>query len=387
MSRRKPVEPIGDPNDPNGMILLLHRFLDALRVRNFSKETVKHRDYYAKVFIRWCGERGLFRPSDITKPIIERFQRYLFHYRKADGEPVSFRTQEHHLVTLRVWFKWLARNNHILYNPASEIDLPRLEYRLPKVVLTAAEADLVINQADVNTTLGLRDRAILETFYSTGMRRKELAGLRVYDLDADRGTVMIRQGKGNKDRVVPIGERALAWIARYTQEVRPGLLVAGVSGDLLFLTELGEPFELERLTTLVGGYVTAADIGKKGSCHLFRHAMATLMLENGADIRFVQAMLGHARLDTTVIYTKVSIRKLKEIHSVTHPAMLRRPDTRQETIRIPEKAHQQLCALATKDNAKLHDLLLAGLDLLFAERGLPSVDQLDGSKRYSSNGK
>jgi integrase/recombinase XerD len=376
MSRRKPVEIPGDPSDPQGMIFLLNGFLESMRVRNFSEATVRHREYYIRVFIRWCGERGLFRPADITKPIIERFQRYLFHYRKANGDPVTFRTQEHHLVSARMWFKWLARNNFILYNPASEIELPRLEYRLPKFVLTASESDLVINQADVNTLLGLRDRASMETFYSTGMRRKELAGLRVYDLDSERGTIMIRQGKGKKDRVVPVGERALAWIARYTQEVRPGLLVAGVSGDTLFLTEHGEAFPFERLTTLVGAYVAAADIGKKGSCHLFRHAMATLMLENGADIRFVQAMLGHARLDTTVIYTKVSIRKLKEIHTVTHPASRHRSEMRQEAVLIPEAAHQQLRTLAAKENAKLNDLLLAGLDLLFAKKGLGSIAEL-----------
>ena len=266
------------------------------------------------------------RPTEVNKPILERYQRFLLQYRKQNGDPISFRTQQSYLVVLRMWFKWLARNNHILYNPASELELPKLEYRLPKCVLTARETDQVINQADPDTALGIRDRAIMETLYSTGMRRKELIRLTVYDIDSDRGTVMIRQGKGKKDRMIPIGDRAVSWIERYLREVRPRLLFGDSARDVLFLTKIGEPFTPNRLTVLVRAYITNADIGKKGSCHLFRHTMATLMLEGGSDIRFVQAMLGHARLDTTMIYTRVSVRKLKEIHTATHPARLKRAD-------------------------------------------------------------
>jgi integrase/recombinase XerD len=151
----------------------------------------------------------------------------------------------------------------------------------------------------------------------------ELIGLQLYDLDSERGTVMIREGKGRKDRMVPIGARALGWTERYVREVRPRLLID--PNDLtVFLSHLGEALTCNRLSQLVGAYVDAADIGKRGSCHLFRHTMATLMLENGADIRFIQAMLGHAKLQTTQIYTHVSIRKLKEIHNATHPAKLHR---------------------------------------------------------------
>ena len=218
------------------------------------------------------------------------------------------------MVAVRAWFKWLARNNHVLYNPAADIELSRTEHRLPKCVLTASEAEQVINQTDISTRLGIRDRAILETFYSTGMRRMELMHLRPCDIDMERGTVVIRQGKGKKDRMIPIGDRALAWIERYQIEVRPGLLVGDSAGDVLFLTHLGKPFSPDQMSALVGQYVAAAGIGKEGSCHLLRHTMATVMLENGAGIRYIQAMLGHAKLETTQIYTRVSIRKLKEVH-------------------------------------------------------------------------
>ena len=166
--------------------------------------------------------------------------------------------------------------------------------------------------------LGLRDRAILEVFYSTGMRRMELAGLKLYDLDAERGTVMIRQGKGKKDRMIPMGARAFAWVGRYVDEARPRLVIAGDDGTV-FLTNLGTPFEPGRLTQLVRDYIDAAETGKRGSCHLFRHTCATLMLEGGADVRFIQQQLGHAELSTTQIYTQVSIRMLKEVHTRTHP--------------------------------------------------------------------
>ena len=225
-------------------------------------------------------------------------------------------------MPIRAFFKWLARQNHLLYNPASELELPRLEHRLPKHVLTTTEVEQVLAQPDITEPMGLRDRAILETFYSTGMRRSELMGLSVFDLDRERGTVMIRLGKGKKDRMIPIGERALRWIDRYQARVRPDLVI-GRGNATLFLTQAGEAFTPDRLTQLVRGYVEAANTGKSGSCHLLRHTMATLMLENGADIRYIQAMLGHAELSTTQIYTQVSIRKLKEIHSATHPAKVR----------------------------------------------------------------
>lgn len=154
------------------------------------------------------------------------------------------------------------------------------------------------------------------------MRRSELMNLILFDVDRERGTIMIRQGKGKKDRMIPIGERAVRWIDRYQNEVRPQLLI-GRNNTTLFLTAAGEPFTPNRLTQMVREYVNAADLGKSGSCHLFRHTMATLMLENGADIRYIQAMLGHAELSTTQIYTQVSIRKLKEIHTATHPGKVR----------------------------------------------------------------
>jgi integrase/recombinase XerD len=261
----------------------------------------------------------LTRPNEITKPILERYQRYLYNYRKENGEPMTIRSQHARVVPLRAFFKWLCRQNHLLYNPASELELPRLEKRLPKHILSHQEAETILNQADLSTPFGMRDRAILEVLYSTGLRRMEIANLKLHDLDSDRGTLMVRQGKGKKDRMIPIGDRAILWIEKYVEAVRPSL-VGLVDDGTLFLTNLNEPFTPNRLTQLVRDYVKDSEIGKQGACHLFRHTCATLMHENGADIRFIQQLLGHADLSTTQIYTQVAIRKLKEIHTATHPA-------------------------------------------------------------------
>jgi integrase/recombinase XerD len=221
-------------------------------------------------------------------------------------------------VPVRTWFRWLVRNNHILHNPASDLDMPKLEKRLPRAVLNEEEAERVMIQPDVRDPLGVRDRAILETFYSTGIRRMELVNLKLYNVDHLRGTLSVWLGKGKKDRVVPIGERALAWVDKYLREARPQFVMEPDEGTI-FLSIEGGPFHLDRMSKLVRDYVEQANLGKSGACHMLRHTMATLMLENGADIRYIQEMLGHSELESTQIYTQVSIRQLKKIHSATHP--------------------------------------------------------------------
>jgi integrase/recombinase XerD len=304
--------------DPEGLTAWMKRYLLWLRTKNYSERTVENREKYLGFLIAWCEARSVLRPQDVTKPILERYQRHLYHLRKADGKPLSFRAQHSRLIPVRGYFKWLTRQNVLLSNPASELELPRLEHRLPKHVLSVDEAERVLAQPDLREPLGVRDRAILETLYSTGIRRVEVIGLSLYALDAERGTLLIRQGKGKKDRMVPIGERAIRWLEKYLYEVRPELVVGPDEGTL-FLTNVGESFTPNRLTQLVRHYIDAAELGKRGSCHLFRHTMATLMLEHGADIRYIQEMLGHVDLSTTQIYTQVSIRKLKQVHNATHP--------------------------------------------------------------------
>jgi len=322
-NQKNPDRIEGNTADPQGLGTQLKNYLESLKLKNYADGTILKQRFAINEFIVWAGERSLVRVSEITRPVLERYQRHLYHQLDRHEKRLSFRNQHGRLSALRSWFKWLARKRHVLYNPASELELPKLGHRLPRHVLSLREAEEVINGTNVADPMGIRDRAILETFYSTGMRRLELIGLDVYDIDTDRGVVTIRQGKGKKDRVVPIGARALAWTERYRHDVRPSLVVDPTE-TALFLTQSGKPFTVTAMSVLVRAYVDKAAIGKTGSCHLFRHTMATLMLENGADLRFIQAMLGHVKLDTTQIYTQVSIRKLKEILEATHPARLER---------------------------------------------------------------
>ena len=318
--RKQPALP-DTPDTPLKALLTKH--LDHLRLKSYSEYTIHTRRVVIGYFLEWAFERGITEPVEVTRTVLESWQRHLLHHRKKNGEPLHYRAQHDRLSPLRVWFKWMARNHYILHNPASELELPRLGFHLPKAILSAHEAEQVLAKPDIGDPLGLRDRAILETLYSTGMRRLELANLKVWDLDVERALVTIRQAKNRKDRVIPLGDRAALWLRKYLTEGRPRL-VSEPDDHVVFLSNVGEPLSIDHLTYVARTYVDAANLGKRGACHLFRHTMATLMLEGGADIRFIQAMLGHANLKTTQIYTHVAIRQLQEIHRATHPAKLER---------------------------------------------------------------
>jgi len=363
MKRRKKPRPstaarARDPAELSGFNPYLLRFIEWSASRGYSRRTTEARADHLKRFIRWCLERSLDRPQDVTRPILERYRRTLYHYRKESGEPLSFATQQQRLLPLRAFFKWLSRENLILSNPASELELPRVHRRLPAHILSREDIERVMAQTALHGELGVRDRAMLETLYSTGIRRFELTGLKLYDLDLRNGTLCVRAGKGERDRYVPLGSRAIGWLRRYIEDVRPELVIEPDEGHL-FLHEFGEPFEKNRLSDRVKRYLRAAGIDKPGSCHLFRHAMATQMLENGADIRFIQAILGHAQLSTTDIYTHVTITKLKEVHALTHPAerSRERPSINAST----DDAETLLASLAA-DDAEVDETDIASVE-------------------------
>jgi integrase/recombinase XerD len=185
--------------------------------------------------------------------------------------------------------------------------------------LNESEIETILAGPDISGPIGLRDRALLEVLYSTGIRRMELIRLEIGDLNLERGVLLVRQGKGKKDRVVPVGSRALSWLHKYLTDARTEILIdSGVQA--LFVSGYGDgPMSAGYLTRLVTEYIRRAGVAK-GGCHVFRHSCATLMLENGADIRFIQQILGHAHLTSTQIYTEVSIAQLQRVHAMTHPA-------------------------------------------------------------------
>ena len=306
------------PADPQSIAAWIARYLEHQRVLGVTVHSWERMRGDLMRFHTWTAERLLTTPSELTVPILERYQRYLFYYRKADGAPLSAASQVRELARLKHWCRWLVRQRGLISNPAADLEPPRAPQRSLPHVLTPEEVETILAHPDTTTPIGVRDRAVLEVLYSTGIRRMELANLNVFDVQWTRGTLFVRQGKGCKDRVVPIGERALAWVKTYLDTVRPELL-ADPAETALFLTRDGTRMKLDTLSTLVRRTVRRTEIGKSGACHLFRHAAATAMLENGADIRYIQAMLGHAKLGTTELYTHVSIEKLRAIHAATHP--------------------------------------------------------------------
>jgi integrase/recombinase XerD len=283
-----------------------------------AEQTALIRNSALNYFIQWCDAQAIREPKQITREILEGYQQYLSCRRKANGDPLALSTQVARLDPLKAFCKWLARERHVPFNPASELIVPSIPRRLPRRVLAVQEVRRILRGPDLTTPSGIRDRAIIELLYSSGVRRMELARLKVDDVDLAQGTLMVVAGKGNRDRLIPCGNRAAAWLSRYLSEVR--FRLAGEAEDTLFLTDFGEPFRKNRLGDLVKRYVSNAGIPPPGACHLFRHACATHMLDNGADIRYIQAQLGHADLSTTQIYAHVSIKKLKEVHAATHPS-------------------------------------------------------------------
>lgn len=350
---RKPV--VGDADDPEGLVVWSRRYVDHLTVKGYSPRTIKTTQGYLMLFAEWCWDRGLTKPTEITRPILESYQKWLFYRRKPNGKPLTFSSQRQRLQRLRVFFRWLSRQNVTLANPAADLELPRVPRRLPKAILTEREVEQVFAIADTTDAIGLRDRAMMEVLYNTGIRRAELAKLQLYDIDEDRGTVTIREGKGRKDRVVPIGERALHWMGRYIEEVRPDLVVPPDDGTIFLDSDDGTSMKLPRLTQLMKRIIDAADLGKTGACHVWRHSMATHMLEGGCDVRLLQEILGHVEMSTTAIYTRISIKHLKRVHEQTHPAAWL--DTKKPTVADDraEATEEQLLAALDAEGADEDD--------------------------------
>ena len=312
---------MGDVTVEHTITELVERDLSWLPVKGLMASTINIKGRYLTYFLRWCHDRGHLDPGDFSRKTLERYQRFIYEYRTAQEQSLSPTSQRKRIAAVRDLFKWLYRNEYLTTNIAEDMELPRKKSTSVKAVLTIEEVERFLSQPDIHTPYGLRDRAILETLYSTGIRRMELTEIKLNDLDLNRGLLTIPHGKGDKQRNVPIGMRAVSWINNYLLESRPFFL-KDLAEPHLFLTLAGSKLSLSYLTQIGLIYKKLAGIDKQGSCHIFRHTAATLMLENGADIRYIQEFLGHSSLLSTQIYTQVSIRKLKEVHSQTHPARL-----------------------------------------------------------------
>ena len=222
------------------------------------------------------------------------------------------------ISSLRKFYQWLARQDIQKINPMLEIDPPKKEHRLP-VALTEEEVTALLKQPDVDKKLGLRDRALLETMYATGIRVSELINLKLKDLHEDLKLVKVL-GKGSKERLIPINEVALSWIKRYEKKVRdPLLLQKNKSSEFIFLNNRGESLTRQAVWQIIKRYCKMAGIEKDVTPHTLRHTFATHLLENGADLRVVQEILGHSDISTTQIYTNLTQKHILQVYKKTHP--------------------------------------------------------------------
>ncbi len=289
-------------------VAVIDRFLDALWMeRGLSQNTLQayRSDLYA--FSKWLSANSrrieAAQNSDVLRYLAEQGTR-------------SARTSARRLSSLRRFYEYLLREGEISSDPVVDIESPRIGRPLPKS-LTEAEVELLIAAPDTNSARGARDRAMLEVLYATGLRVSELVSLKITQVNLRQGVIRVF-GKGNKERLVPLGEEAVAWLEAFFQDGRKSLLKQGNS-DVVFPSNRGRQMTRQTFWYAIKNYSIKAGINKELSPHVLRHAFATHLLNNGADLRVVQMLLGHSDISTTQIYTHIARERLKELHSEHHP--------------------------------------------------------------------
>ena len=289
----------------------IQQFLDHLRVeRELTPATVEAYGSDLARFAHFASGRTI-HPVEAVRSI--DILDFLVHLTERK---LSARSQARRLVALRQFFRFLKAERIALTDPTEDVDLPRFGRKLPDF-LTVDEIDRLLAAPDRRTPRGMRDAAMLETLYATGLRVSELVKLRLRDFNFDAGYLMTF-GKGRKERLVPVGESALASVRAYVEQARAAATKARAI-DTLFLTHHGRAMTRQGFWKLLGRYAVAAGIRKRISPHKLRHSFATHLVERGADLRAVQAMLGHADIGTTEIYTHVSRGHLRSVYDRFHP--------------------------------------------------------------------
>jgi len=300
----KPATPA--PNCPD-----IDAFLDAVWLEDgLAANTLAAYRRDLTAFARWLHDQGGMDINAVERHHIEAWF-------AANHAASRASTANRRLATLRRYYGWALRAGLAATDPCLALRAAKQASRHPKT-LSEAQVEALLAAPDADTTLGLRDRAMIETLYATGLRVSELVGLGVLDVSLNEGVVRVVQGKGGKDRLVPLGAEAMHWIADYLARARPALLGARVS-PALFVTARGTGMTRQMFWQLVKKYARQADIHAPLSPHVLRHAFATHLLNHGADLRVVQMLLGHADISTTQIYTHVARERLKVLHAQHHP--------------------------------------------------------------------
>ena len=305
---------------------VLRLFEDDLHLR-YAERTVPEYLAHVRAFLAWVDAKGLTL-SGLRKPDLVAYQGELYGFRKSDGRPYSAGFQVNRFSALQCFFRFLAKRQLILHDPVAGLERPRLEIRLPRNILSPREVRKVIEAPDQKTPIGLRDRAILETLYATGIRASELIQLSPFDVDTEEGLLRVVKGKGGKDRNLPLTRAACDAIAVYLAKARPQLLATTTTGSgvyprkaskRLFVSPRGGTLHRATLGKLVQSWAREAGLKKRVTPHVFRHSVATHLLKHGADIRHIQALLGHESLNTTERYTRVEISDLRAVVRRAHP--------------------------------------------------------------------
>jgi integrase/recombinase XerD len=290
---------------------LLDEFCDALWLEDgLSRNSLDSYRRDLRIFSEWLAKSQnktliIAERSDLLAYLAQRFQ-----------NKIKPRSAARLLSSLKRFYRFQYREGSIDNDPSLQIDTPKLPRSLP-VSLTEEDVQALIDAPDILTPRGLRDRAMLETLYASGVRVSELVSLNFAQLNQDAGVLRVL-GKGAKERLVPVGEEALDWIRRYLIEAR-SVLLDGRSCDALFVTARGKGMTRQGFWNLIKRYAVASGMHKHVSPHTLRHAFATHLLNHGADLRVVQMLLGHSDISTTQIYTHVARERLKELHAKHHP--------------------------------------------------------------------
>ena len=319
---------------------LIDRFFVVAAIKYAATTLTSYREPLTDL-LSFCVMRDLVDVRQISRQTLEQYQRHLQQRRRQSGpdagRPLSIGTQRRRITVVRTFFRFLVRQGVLDSNSAADLDMPPRELKIyNRKGLTIEEVEHVMLQPIVHTDVGFRDRTMMEVLFATGVRRAELQAMTTLDVDASRRTMFVSKGKGRKQRLVPISERGLAFVDQYMKGARQSLLsISGIETNALWLSDRGEPLSLERVGQLVYAYVRQAEIGRSGGCHLFRHTFATALLDGGADIRHIQAMLGHENLETTAGYTHVAIEKLVEVYERSHPCVKRPSATTSATTPAP----------------------------------------------------
>lgn len=290
---------------------LIDRFADSLWLSDgLAKNSIDAYRRDASQLARWLSTQSLTL-HDVRRDTLSAYLAHLIEAKSA-----SPRTSARAISSLKRLFAFLLREGEIAEDPSQDLDSPRIPRSLP-TSLSEAEVESLLNAPDLSTDLGLRDKAMLETLYASGLRVSELVGLKIAQVSLEMGVVRIL-GKGSKERLTPLGQEAAEWITRYQREARPRILGAKKS-DALFITGRGSAMTRQTFWHLIKRHARNANIRTELSPHTLRHAFATHLINHGADLRVVQMLLGHADITTTQIYTHVARERLKQIHAKHHP--------------------------------------------------------------------